>query len=69
MLMLEHSIQDCIIKRVLHWVLYKFVIRVSLAEWSGIGLSIVLDVMIPQRAGYFQRFEQSFVGVLMFHLE
>ena len=58
MLVLEHSVQDIVVKGVIHCVLREFVENITLSKWSGIGLSIVLDDMIPQGTRYFQQFQK-----------
>ena len=69
MLVFEHPVQNFIIERVLHWVLREFVENVSLDKRSGVGLSVVLDGVIPQGTRYFQRLQQGFYGCPRFALE
>ena len=65
--MLKHAVKDFIVKWVLHRVLRELFENVPLAEWSGVGLSIVLNGMIAQGTRYLQRFQHSFVGVFFLH--
>ena len=48
--MLEHAVKDVSVEWVRHEVLGELFEYVSLAEWGSIGLSIVLNGMVPPNA-------------------
>ena len=67
MLVLDYAIQDLVVDWVLHWVCCHCFKHVMCAEGSVIGLAVVLDGILFERARYFQWFEQGFMGVLVLH--
>ena len=67
MLVLDHAVKDFIVKWVRHGILRELFENFSLAEWGGVGLSIVLNGMFPQGAIDFQWFQQGVVGVFFLH--
>ena len=48
--MLEHAVKDVSVEWVRHGILRELFENVSLAEWGSLGLSIVLNGMVPQGA-------------------